>query len=202
MRAHVYCRQDSSDPQWALGRQLCGAPGKLAPGQAGGAVGMTSNGFLRGCCTQSHRSNLGWPHLISSLTGNPEHPDTPLCKAPPSFPFFFFFFFYNLPFIPASPRDPLCTDHIYIHIIYIVYTYLYIYIFIVTRSDTHTYTPPGGARPPRSLTQPQQKVLGSAGSGEVLCFLLQKQNKTKRPYSLCVSFRSPKTLKKTLPQTF
>lgn len=87
-------------------------------------------------------------------------------------------------------------SYLYTYNIHRIYVFIYIYIFIVTRSDTHTYTPPGGARPPRSLTQPQQKVLGSAGSGEVLCFLLQKQNKTKRPYSLCVSFRSPKTLKK------
>lgn len=145
---------------------------------------------------------LAWLQSFMSEQGRPWSPTSPACVPSPRHPINPTGPTYNLPFIPASPRDPLCTDHIYIHIIYIVYTYLYIYIFIVTRSDTHTYTPPGGARPPRSLTQPQQKVLGSAGSGEVLCFLLQKQNKTKRPYSLCVSFRSPKTLKKTLPQTF
>ena len=46
-----------------------------------------------------------------------------------------------LPFIPASPRAPICTDFIYTHIIYTICTYLYIHTPAHTLADTHTHAP-------------------------------------------------------------
>lgn len=90
-----------------------------------------------------------------------------------------------------SQRPIMYRLYLYTYNIHRIYVFIYIFTRQPTCSDTHTYILPGGARPPPSLTQPQQKVLGLAGSGEVLCFLLQNQNKTKRPYSPSVSFHTP-----------
>lgn len=59
------------------GQELCGA----VSWEAGEAGIQPLPQRLRQ--SQSHRHSSGWPHLISSSAGNPEHPDIPLSKAPP-----------------------------------------------------------------------------------------------------------------------